>query len=999
MSKNFKIYRASAGSGKTYTIALKYIAELLKNPQFAHSQILATTFTNDAAGEMKERILSELCGLIDGENAAFLENLQKETNLSKENIRKNAKIAYEAILDDYGNFNISTIDSFFQKILRNLARELGINSQFDIEMDINLPTKEAVKAVIANSVANTNIQDKIVKFLEHKLEDEKWNIQKDLESFAKNIFKEEFQRREKELQGQTEKIYKSIEECKKIKRDFNEQMCEFAESFSWQDKSNFYQGEKGVIGYFKKIRDGEYSEPNSYVNQVLCGDKCKNGDIENLELLKKTETYRSENIRKYNSAKLFLKNIHSLSLLEDISKEITNQNKEKNRFMLAKTNQLLCEIMGGTDTPFIYEKIGTNIKSIVIDEFQDTSTLQWKNFKPMLKNVLDENKFGMLVGDVKQSIYRWRNGDWKILNNIDNDENFAENAEFINLEKNWRSAENLVNFNNNLFENISKKSDCDIKKAYENVRQEINENGGFVSIDFVPSGKLWNTYETEDGENTMINAIAGKVKLLLENAVEQSDICILCREKKQIRKIAEDLPKILPEVKIISEEAYKFEASREISMIILALQIINEPKNPIPQTNLLLKWGKIKKEELKIDEIEKLTNELLDIKALSKLPIYDLVIKLCNDFKFNNDSKSADFLFAFMDKIVDYSAKNTNDISAFLEYWDEKLKDEALPMPTKKDDRRDGILLMTIHKSKGLEFHSVIVPFVDWSLGEYSAAFKENMLWCSGKTAPFDVPLIPIEYKKEMSVSQFSDDYECEKLAQNMDNLNVLYVALTRAAKNLLVLAKEKNSEISSLISSFIGAAEHYEIGVIEKTKQEEEESKKTQKSIPFNMKENKMEVGKNVDTQETREGKIIHRVFEKICLFDDAAWATHVENAVKFLVSCGEIEPENEEHYIEKVKNYIENSGRQDWFSGKYQVFNEAAILCGGKTSRPDRVLLDKSEKSAIIIDYKTGGENKNYEEQVRNYAKLLQKMAYTKVQGFVWYLEENKITEVEAK
>lgn len=1014
-NKNFKIYRASAGSGKTYTIALKYIAELMKNPLFGHTQILAVTFTNDAAGEMKERILDELYGLIltddkkNDEQKKFLANLQKEVNKGID-IRKNAIIAYEAILNDYSNFNITTIDSFFQKVLRNMAKELGISSQFEIEMDTTLPIKDAVRAVIDKSAKDTGIQDKIFRFVEHKLENEKWNIQRDLESFSGNIFKEIFQKQEKNLLGQTNRIKKSIEICKKIKKELEEPIKNCIYDYdnlcreqNINDNSFYYKEKGGCPSFFNNLKKDFAFETGERTKQILNRDekmpifKPSKKELDEMffNLLQKAEENREklfENIEKYNSACLFLKYIHSLLLLEDIANEIQVQNDEKNRFMLAKTNQLLHEIIDDSDMPFIYEKIGANIKSIIIDEFQDTSTLQWENFKPLL----DKNNFGMLVGDVKQSIYRWRNGNWKILNEIDSDKDFAFNSEITSLEKNWRSAENIVKFNNVLFKKISKifgKSDKNnaIYKAYKDVRQVHDFNKkGFVSVDFVPAGKKWNTYETADGENTMINAIAEKIEILLNSKVKQGDICILCRSKKDIRKIAEKLPKKI-NVNIISEEAFRFESSRELSVIISALKILSAPDNPVYKAELMIKLGEISKNKLNLNDVNNLSDKYL--KDVDKnLPLYELIIKLCSIFEFNENSDSR-FLFAFMEKILDFTSKNTSDISTFLEYWDEKLKDEAIPMPTKKGDKRDGILVMTIHKSKGLEFHSTIVPFVDWDLSDDT---KGELLWCSKKEEPFDAALYPIEYSKKTKQSAFKKEYDDETLAQNMDNLNVLYVALTRAAKNLFILAKEKNSEISKIISDIVKSTAHFQVGTIVKSEKEKNTGKNEPNYISFNMHENEQEIRKNDENEKKNEGKIIHKIFEYIEVLSD------VENAVKRVISLGEIQQTEEENYVKKVKNYIKKLDK-DWFLGKYKIFNEREILGNLETFRPDRVLVDERENAAIIIDYKkakkTYGFHGKNENQVKNYKKKLQDMGYKKVSGFLWYLSNNEIVEVKGE
>ncbi|MDR2731923.1 MAG: UvrD-helicase domain-containing protein, partial [Fibromonadaceae bacterium] len=409
-------YRASAGSGKTYTLALKYIGQLLKgDPKTTHRKILAVTFTNDATGEMKERILAELYDLAyPRENNIFLENLKKELpKFKEETIRENSKIALNAILNDYSNFNVTTIDSFFQKIVRNLAKELGIGSRFEIEMDTKMPIKEAVRETINDE---SNIND-LINFVEHKFENEKWSIQRDLEDFGHNIYKENFQKNEekllKQLEKEPNKIANLIAECKKIKNEFENKMAEFADRFfafcaeNDLSEADFYQKSKGLPGYFKKIKDKNYAdEPNSYAKKE---SKCN-------DLLVQTENYRTEHSTLYNSAGLLLKYIHQLKLLNAISQKTSAKNKEENRFILAGANQLLSGLIGEQDSSFVYEKIGSQIQGIIIDEFQDTSELQWKNFRNLISEVLANNRFGMLLGDVKQSIYRWRNSDWKILN-------------------------------------------------------------------------------------------------------------------------------------------------------------------------------------------------------------------------------------------------------------------------------------------------------------------------------------------------------------------------------------------------------------------------------------------------------------------------------------------------------------------------------------------------------------------------------------------------------
>ena len=720
--KNFVVYRASAGSGKTFTLALNYIAQLLKKPETAHKHILAVTFTNAAAGEMKERILNELCGLADEKKGVFFEELRKATGFSEKKICENAKIARNSILHDYDKFNVCTIDTFLQRVLRNLTRELGINPNFDIELNTQIPIRDAVKELISEEPS-----DGIIGFVEHKLEDDKWSIEKDLQEFAQNIFKERFQKKEneinKELRQNPQKVRESIAECKRI------------------------------------MREGEE------VDQ-----------------------------KRYNSAKNFLKFIYQLQILSDISDKITKHCKRNKRFMLANTNQVLSAFFD-RETSFVFENF-RYINSVVVDEFQDTSELQWKIFKKLItETVLSQNNFGMLVGDVRQSIYRWRNGNWKILNNIE--EELGDGSEYRSLETNFRSAKNIVEFNNGLF--------CTSQK------QKRNEEG-YVSVDFVK--------EVRDGRKILrkyndivVEKIAEKINILLEKGVRQKNICILCRTNSQIKKIAGDFQRILPQVKIISEEAYMLGGSKELQMLISALQIIVKPKNPIPRAKLCMDWGKLSAQDL---TRERCQEETKFINAeLSKTTLYNLVVRLCEIFDFDKTSPNNAFLFAFKDKILEYSAKHGDDIETFLEYWDEKLSRETVAPPA-KDKERDGVLLMTVHKSKGLQFHTVIVAFCDWLMAHNSG----DLLWCEGekKDMPFNFALFPVKYNDEMRESVFADEYFEESENLKVDNANVLYVALTRAENNLIVIAKvvskDGKESVQMLLRDYV-KTETYETGAL----------------------------------------------------------------------------------------------------------------------------------------------------------------------------------------
>jgi ATP-dependent exoDNAse (exonuclease V) beta subunit len=1034
-NSQFFVYRASAGSGKTYTLALKYICQLLKSYDIttAHRHILAVTFTNDATNEMKHRILAELWDLAnDGINSAqytggmpicanssvdaegeptyanslfeveevlphasnhveievapksrngFMDDVVKELrnfNISWSNVKngedfedlneikhesstqqdekirleisRRSKIILDSILHDYSRFHVMTIDSFFQKIVKNLAQELGIGSKFNIELDIEKPIADAVKAVIRNATlqiekpvsSNNSTLERLTKYVEHKLEDGKWSIERDLQSFSKSIFNEAFQEREQtltaQIQAEPDKFHNAKKECKAIKKKFEKTIDEFVAEFNALKKTIGYSelrnnsnvknwgsaARAGILEtYFKDLANKDYNKEPSATISTLMGtvfseaktrksvgktaEKLTGGTVEEtaseifikkgcvepekssllekltlyIELLKNVNKYVTNNIKRYNSADLLLKYFYQLELLKDISDEIIKQNNDQNRFMLAHTAQLLASMIEDNDSSFIYEKIIAEIRNVLIDEFQDTSSLQWKNFKALISEMLAGGRFGMLLGDVKQSIYRWRNSNWKILNDIGNE---LPQAQQQTLNTNWRSAKHIVELNNFLFSNIAKEIteseysgniENSINKAYRDVAQnpKSNTDEGFVSVDFCEGTKSTNKSKRSDGgtedikdekniekiksakeidgaekiaetakskndltyEESVLTCIAGRVEQLLIAGVSPSDICILCRKNSQISLIADNLPQLLNlrakeleisnketlrnsgemlnflnklrSLKIVSENAYLFGSSRALRIIVSSLRAIDNPNNKIAFVEL---FHDIYPEKT-LDSFDNHKAEIIGKLPERSVYLYDLVMDIIRAFELNKIQNQSAFLYAFTDYLLDYLSKNSSDISAFLEYWDEKLYKNSIPI-----SNTDGILAMSIHKAKGLEFHSVIVPFCDWAMASKSTSAKQNIVWCKGVgeyriaensanpnevsdndegLTPFDLAVMPIEYSTKMQNSVFYEAFEDETESLLMDNLNVLYVALTRAEKNLMIICKEPTKE------------------------------------------------------------------------------------------------------------------------------------------------------------------------------------------------------------
>ncbi|MCK9156943.1 MAG: UvrD-helicase domain-containing protein, partial [Paludibacteraceae bacterium] len=592
-----KVYKASAGSGKTYRLVVEYLKLIIQNTS-EYASILAVTFTNKATTEMKTRILTELFGIANGleESESYLKTIQKELSegdekWSYERIRKQAGTALNLMLHDYSRFRIETIDSFFQSILRNLAKELGLGAYMNIEINVTPILQEAIQQIFAKVKDDQDLLKWISEYIDEKIDNgSDWKLSKELESFGFNIFREDYKEKEKEITEKLKdkkhlKLYKEVLYKTKETRAYEilksaQQFRDICEKNSIETE-DFLYGKAGVANYFNKILDKEDFSSEMGARTIACMDSAekwaKKGPMYDtivalaeshfIDILKHTEELRLNNSKHINTCKLILKHINKVGLLYDIAQTVRDINNEDNRFMLADTPNLLNELIDNNDAPFIYEKIGATLRHIMIDEFQDTSSVQWKNFKPLLMEGLSQNAMSLIVGDQKQSIYRWRNGDWRILGNLDK-ELPKVNIDVIPLKTNWRSEFEIIQFNNRIFQASLQMINLymgdenqNMRKAYSDVTQECSkkEKEGHVSVEFITGPK-------EDYyENTLIRLVE-KIEELQSQGIRADEITILVRKNKSIPMIAEylsDYKKANPEkpynYDVISDEAYRLD--------------------------------------------------------------------------------------------------------------------------------------------------------------------------------------------------------------------------------------------------------------------------------------------------------------------------------------------------------------------------------------------------------------------------------------------------------
>ena len=1069
MSDNLKIYRASAGSGKTFTLALEYIKLLINNPG-SYRNILAVTFTNKATAEMKERILSKLYGVANRLDDAkdYMQKIKEQMpHLSEEQIALKAQDALDQLLHDYGHFRIQTIDAFFQSVLRGLAKELDLNGDIEISLDDKELLSDAVDTYIKQLEPNSANIAQVVRYIEERLANgEQWRVSKDLKEFAKNITKEEYQQRGDKLREEIErdnglllkKFYNDITaERKSIKeksKSLGEEFFRLADGYVATD---FRGNESGIWGTFAKMSKGtvvEWTPTKAALASTpeKISSKCPNVDkIANL-IKEATPLYD-----KYLNCELSLEHYHQLGMLNNIAATLKEENTRENRFLLAETTHLL-STMVAKNTTFIFEKIGTEIDHIFIDEFQDTSKLQWTCFKVLLEEVLARANFNLIVGDVKQSIYRWRNSDWNIMNNIGSyfrRDQYSFGNQDVKIDgvtyksTNYRSDRRIIEFNNALYRaavnsisrSFSDKIDPagmkEIEQAYNDVEQAVPQPSpgkkekpleGYAEVRMVNKDD-----ECENFTEAAIKQLMQTLHHLIEEKnVAPGDIAILMRtKKKKMQMVVEAFNKEFPHLKIVSDEAYKLSSSLTVQLIISALRYIATPNDLVNVANMIRLYEKVingteqdfaGKVNNKIEELipEDFRNSLMRLK---ELPLYELIEQLLALLKVSEAKDEEAYVYTFLDNAAQYINSRSSDINKLLKAWDESINEKSIPA-----ESVDSVRIMTIHKSKGLEFHTVIIPLCDWVL----TGDSRTLLWCEPTTQPYNtLSLLPINCKKEMKKSIFQKEYFNEYLYQVVDNLNILYVATTRAKSNLFIFTDGSNGRgenVSKLMNTVVENITHlqgsqyekdklFSFGEIVSSKKGEDKHKEEKKENPFEAKpdvkiqsftyfDSKIAFRQSNDTERflahdkkaarqyeyIEDGKLMHLVMSGIATASDIV-PTLNKLMIEGLIATME--------QYDKIKNLVEkallNGKAAGWFDGSYKLYNECSILGDSekKSRRPDRVMIKGNE--AIVVDYKFGKEYDDYGTQVKNYMNLLANIGYTDVKGYLWYVYKNHIEEVK--
>lgn len=1043
------VLSASAGSGKTYRLAYNYVLNVIENPA-SYRNIIAVTFTNKATEEMKSRIIGQLHRLADNRESEYLNDLCKELGLSETEVRDRARRAQSLILHNYSRFTVLTIDTFFQRVLRAFIRELGLELDFALELDADTLLGKAADALIKRIDNDPALQKWVSDYCRERMDnDRSWDIRRELLRLGKELFKEQ----NKESLGgkESKEVLKQIidaciarseaakESVRELARraietisaagvshsDFRNNCSRFFISF--EENPTFKPGitaakcAASTDAWFRKGKRSPAAEAiagtlQSYLAQIL--DICDKSAL------------------LWNTAAALQKNFRSFALLTDLNDAVDDISREERTMLLSETKYLLSKFIADNDAPFIYEKIGSRFDRFMIDEFQDTSLKEWYNFLPLLRNAIaqSDRPSVLLVGDVKQAIYRWRGGDRKIINQLSVEELGKQWTFTDSLSDNYRSLEVIVNFN---YELISKVVELDndrlntalnsaaadgrispdaaadmqntLQKAYLTLKQDPKKKAdqqGFVDI---------TVYENKA-------PVIERIKAILDKGFKPKDIMILVRDKATGANIAGELLKFKHSN---TESRYSFDVMTQEALIIgsapvakfitavLALAI--NPANEIERA-MFRRYGEFESIDMPLTDEEKAF--LRSIRTLSPEEAFERTVIR---YSLDKHPEHTAYLQALHERIVRFSSGRVADLRMWLDRWNESEASKSLSV----EQSETTIEITTIHKAKGLEKKVVIIPSCDWGLNPKSLA--GSYLWAQpkGDSQLQKIGNFPVSINRTLADSHFAEGYYRELVESHVDNINLLYVALTRPIESLHIFISKPPASNDSLDTAgrvILAAAKannyefrmgddgcsHFTRGefappakALKENKNGEKEPAVEHKTIR-NYTTRKASWELSLQSQRYAEeglspadfGILMHKTFA------EAESCADLTAAVDKMTRDALISQEEAQKLRQEIGRALENPLVRSWFEcdgGKSVVRNENDIIRtnGEHTKRPDRVIING--RQATVVDYKFGHKKSGeYVKQVREYISLLSQMGYTDVKGYLWYVTTGEVEEI---
>ena len=1024
---NFVVYKSSAGSGKTYTLVREYLRLALADPARLHSsfrQILAVTFTNKAATEMKERVLKALREIGSGEKIPLADELRREMNISEGDLQARCQELHTHLLHQYADFSVSTIDSFVYRLVRRFSLDLKLPANFAVETDEETVLWWAIDNLLTGMQQNPAVRKLLESYAEEKVDEQKnWDIGKEIFSLAKSILVAKKDQAGAGQLGQQE-IERLVEVKEKLRAKVgtieNHLRALAEKAFLIMDKQgvaaeDFFYGKKGIPGYFEKIRGRNYDREallNTYVRKALeedtwytpkkpsAGiDKIK-GDL--LTIVNTIEDYLDRNLKEYNLYGLLQRNINALCVLSEVKLLVDQYKEEKNIVFISEFNKAVAGFISEEPVPYIYERLGDRYKHYLVDEFQDTSALQWLNLLPLIHNSLAEGKFCMVVGDGKQSIYRWRGADVAQFANLPEIEN-AAGSEWIReqqqalaheytekqLNVNRRSGAGVISFNNSLFDYLA---DAHLggtfKKVYEgSAQQPAAKEGGKISVAFISENK-------DEGIEQVLAATHKRVEEAIRNNYCYADIAVLVRRNVSGNQAANYL--MQKGIPVISSDSLLLKNCPEVNFLTAFLGWLVNPNDAVAAVAVVtyLKQtshpaidheviGQVASKPYLLSEVLAYHQVPIANSKLGALSLYELCTECIRIFRLSHSNPL--YLNFFLDEVSSFSQRESNSVYAFLSWWRQKGDSVSVKIPA----NTNAVKILTIHASKGLEFPVVIFPFADWKVDSAESILIDT----SGK-----VPGLPVALVRTGSVLKQTDYAEQsieEEQKQTLDNLNLLYVACTRAVDELHIVARESaqgGATLASWLRQFVSdknlmSADQASVEIGEGLAQTHKKTDGDTGLQPavyrplhdaVTIKLSDME-----DSATSRRvfGIAIHNILSEIKTAADA------EAALQKALLLGNINQEQFAAVGKALAQLLRQPQLARYFSSEVRVKTETELfLNNGEIIRPDRVVI--CQDHIAVIDFKTGEKKPEHAKQIEQYRYALKKVSGQEVKAFLVYL-----------
>jgi len=1029
----FEVYNASAGSGKTFTLVKEYLKVLLSADDiFTFQKILAITFTNKAAGEMKERVISNLESFAEGEENELFGIISDEIAFDKETIQIRSKKILEVILQNYSAFSITTIDSFTHKIIKSFAYDLGLSLNFEVEMDAVSLLNEAVDVLISKIGTDKRLTKLLIEYSLDKIDDDKsWDISRDLNEFAKVLLNEDDihhfrELSERKLEEFTDLKSKLFTHQKELKESFSKvgEACTQLIADKGLEQKDFMRGT--IPKLFNDIKDKSVNfsfltraetiqkaiDNHQYYSKSTTDAIAQ--DIESIVPQIITHFNTSKEIySKFLLNKLALKNLIPLAVLNNINQELENIKEESNIRLNAEFNQLISDNIKEQPAPFIYERIGQRFQHYFIDEMQDTSVLQWKNLIPLIDNALaQENSNLLLVGDGKQAIYRWRGGkaDQFIELGASAQNPFSITKEIKNLETNFRSFSEVINFNNSFFQHTANFLQNDAYKNLfleGNIQFENSKKGGYISIDFLEKEE-----EKEEEQLKYPKKVLEHI-LALKSEFSLGEICVLTRTKKDGVAIANYLSE--NNISIVSSETLLLNTSAKVNFIVDVLKVLQNPNDEEARFEMLyflyhhlsifndkttfLKEYVVLENQQIFKELQKF-NITFDIHRFNQFPFYEKIEEIVRGFKLVETSDA--YVQFFLDVVLEQQRKST-DVNAFLDFWENKKDKLSIVAP----ESENAVQVMTIHKSKGLEFSVVIFP------GDVDIYRQINpKVWLGDLPENFeDFKELLLPFNKELSHvnARGLEIYNQQREELELDNFNLLYVALTRAVEQLYVITEKKISSkgientnfysgvfINYLIQQNLWKDDvlNYAFGSkcrVSVAEVKVSVSETHQQFISTSWQDHNVvllasasKLWNTAQGEAIDYGNLFHEILSKIYTEKDVQKVMHLYH------QQGYINDEQKNYMLLRIEELINHPELNKFYGEDVIIYNEREIVdVDNQIVIPDRLVF--AANKVAIIDYKTGAVSQDHKQQLLKYERVLQSMNFKVDEKLLVYINDN--------